>query len=995
MIKKHFYIEENYILTKNDNNWDAVKWMLDLPIWDRTNKKPSPEYKKYKMERRELSNKKSLTDKQKIEKIKKLDKNRIKTMDEIITTTHRTFLRAFGDLICERGDPSSISAPAILKKFRELVIEGYDKYTEDQIQIISKKIDQLKGKYENKEKLKNKEIKNIREKINKLKKKHLKKVKQMNKGRGLKVVNKINSLNNWLNGNRPSLFIKKVGENYKLLVYYFEGSGELEYFCSDKNKYTFIEIVDKNKRDIKTLKNKFESIVGLQSLEEVLKPPPQIEKEFFPICGPYDYNFDNEWVLRRPEVNNIIKNLTPNFGNKSGFNNVQFLVGNPATGKTVIARNVGYDLQREEWKVYQLSGYNIKNQVSDIIQGLNYLEAISNRSLIIIEDIHKCPSESAQLIDKITNPNNKVKFLITGTSSFDRYLKRDGKIIFEKCETIDLNRIKLEWVIDSIISNYKIKINSEDCNRIKKKTRGNLWILSYFLRAWTAEKGIDMSIVYDLISKDIEDITIELRGSSNILFTLAPFSTFDVGVEKSFLMKKLSSLDNINNSLEKLIEYGKIIDENGFFSIPHSTVASLFVETKMLKCNDYNNLSENIVFHMGEIVFSNGIDEYPREIIQEYFRSNLNNYNELTKIIIHVGNNILEEKVPFFSLKKLFNDNKIIELLNKSIKNNFFYYTDFLLLIFKLVYACETKWNSNIFSKRDAIELLEKIGEMDQIIENMEKIIGLEHLVKDTDKIDSIIGHIHDIHGLYYRYYPEFFSLLIGQSTITKLKSKIISKNVPLNMSVHFFTLLSEMIEKDLSEDLKEIIESKIKTGVTASDFGIAISNLYKNKTFDQDLSEYLIEIADPNEMISKFEDEKEPYIYLYFPYIKKWLFSDKRRMQYVAEVLSSKINEEKKVLFIADLLSRISYMGEEFSIMVLDNVNQKLLRPRITEINEDKKIEFFKLLFTPQNRWFSMEEKINGINTAKLIVNKLNLWNLLTKEETVEVNEIIKKWTT
>ena len=309
MTKKHFYIEDYYILTKNDDNWNAVKWMLDLPIWERTNKKPNKEYKKYKINIREILNKKGLTDEQKEETIKKLDEERAGTMDEIVTTTHRTFLRAFGDLICERGDPPSISAPAIENKFMELAVEEYDKYIEDQIQIISKQIEQSKGKKKDKEKLRNKEINKIKERIKKLEKEHLNKVKQMNEGKGLKTVNRINSLNNWLNGNRPSHFIKKVGENYKLLVYYTVGSGETEYFCSDKNRDKFIDLINKRKAEILVLKNKFNSISAIKNFENELNASFK-KDEYFRRGGPVKHHFEHKLMYKRNKVSEIENDFT-------------------------------------------------------------------------------------------------------------------------------------------------------------------------------------------------------------------------------------------------------------------------------------------------------------------------------------------------------------------------------------------------------------------------------------------------------------------------------------------------------------------------------------------------------------------------------------------------------------------------------------------------------------------------------------------------------------
>lgn len=990
MAKKIFQIEEYYILTKNKNNWKSVKGMLDLPIW----KPPTgdTESDKYEEELKEIRDKKGLKKKAKEEVIEKLEKRKFDKELEKVRITYGTFLRAVGDLICEKGDPPGLSASSIKSKFETLAEGDYDIFSEKLEKRI--KVGELKGIAQEKK------IKDYKKTIEEAKQRDLKELKQMNNGRGIIVVNKIDSLNRWLDNNCPAVFIRKVGENYKLLVYYAEGiEGETEYFCSDKNRDKFIEIVNKNKRDIQTLKNKFESIVGLQTLEEVLEPPPQLEEEFFPIGGPYNYNFVNGWVLRRPEVSDIIIGVTPNFGKKRSFNKVQFLVGDPATGKTVIARNVGLKLQENKWQVYHISGSYIKDQVSDISQGLNYLENISNRTLVIIEDIHKCPSESAQLIDKIANPNKKVRFLITGTSSFDRYLKRNEKIVFERCERRELKREKLDPIIGSIISKYKEKqkcerkkdfdkFSSEHRKQIIEETDGNLWILSYFLRAWAPEKGIDMEMVYDLVNKDIEDLDKEfeeehdLRGVTKVLLTLAPFSIFEVGVSKSFFNEEYGVIKISPKTLKKLVKYGEITYDGGFYSIPHSTIAQLYIETAT---NNYPDLLIDLTDQLEGNVFSGKIKNYPLRIYQSYLQKRPENYGEIVYKICSYESTYggcggvglrckrLEGRrnVP---LKKLLMDDNTFEALT-SVLNESKDIRNIGLFLFGLWFA---RCSSSLNKIKEYVQEEDFISQKE--INKFVKKIDIDHLVSKIENEEFVYNISECLQGIEFCKDDGFQKSIVHELNLVLIKDKMKDDVVSFLTCSNIVKSLVCMCEKSTNLFLDALIK-KVRVTNSPMDTLLGLQTLYETKLAKIYLSvRKNVNIDVLLSQIEKRENNLEEVFWCLY-HLTDIILKDKKYSDKLMNFLPSKIDRSKEIGSSIYCMAKIGNYGEngiKRIDKIIDTIDSELFR---SKINDNK--------WALANLWHQ-GKKHQKQEIAEHILNKLDLWSFMDEKRQKNYDDFI-----
>ena len=949
MTKKKFYVEDYFIQTKNKDNWKSIKGMLDLPI--RKNPTRKSQSDDYEDKLKEIEKKKGLRGEARKEEIKKLKEKKFEEELNKVRITHGVFLRAIGNLICDKGDPPGLSAPSIKSKFETLAEKGYGLFSEKLITRIKN------GEFED---IRIKPIKECEKIIEEAKERDLKELKGMNNGRGIIVANEIDSLNRWLNNNHPAVFIKKVGENYKLLVYQAEGiEGETEYFCSDKNRDKFIEIVDKNKRDIQTLKNKFESIAGLRTLEEVLEPPPQREREFFPIGGPYNYNFINEWIVRRPEVSNVIMNIDED------FNKVQFLVGDSATGKTVIVRNVGYELLEKGWRVYQISAYGFnRDQISTILHGLNYFESISNKALIIFEDVHEDSSNFFHLLYRLTKHDLKTRFLLTGRKSYDIFLTQEKKNIFKKCEIIELKEEWLSSVADSIISYYVQnqkdksggdfdKLTSDLRDEMIEIADGNFWILAYLLKSWDPGKGIDIKNVYDYIGADIEDLENEfleehnLTGVGTTLLTLSIFSMFDLRFADIFF-NEVRGIINVNQAtLKKLTKYGEISCIKGvrrkFYSIPHSALAELYVKTCIIGGNKkrYSYLLSPFTDILKENGFSGEIDNFLPEMLKLVMKFTP---SSLIGLIL---------KMPLFELKHrvVQNESKNVASIGQGDKVDrsvtlfkLFQDKSFLILLIDALNdrdnLAEVGAGLTTFSASTGMHYYE------DILKNLDSEKLALKIEKNIDKrpqdvllcIDGLCkGDIIEKEKLI----DSFFSKL-SRSTIEKAISYLNKSELTGHESIPFYLFIKDhgwnekLINKALSaikytDDLNSVLVN-IKIIENGVDLGIA-----KYVEIHKKGEEEIVKIIDflkyhiltPDILLSKFRKNSIVTITTFFclanEYMREKISKNKQFTDNLLPILISKINEEREFYYILLLITEISMAGKngkEFASRIIDAIN-------------------------------------------------------------------------
>jgi hypothetical protein len=353
------------------------------------------------------------------------------------------------------------------------------------------------------------------------------------------------------------------------------------------------------------------------------------------------------------------------------------------------------------------------------------------------------------------------------------------------------------------------------------------------------------------------------------------------------------------------------------------------------------------------------------------------------KIIVGLGQYLFPYKRILFSypVREFFNDKESIDTIIKLVRED----TDdqhFLTIlsgIHRLVI-------NSILSKRHNGDIpdssLISQEDMTKLIKKMDGIKRLALIIENEDDIENINFYLE---GLYLTFTDEFYKEFMRELNFIKIKSKLLKPKVPLNDAVYLLSQLYGM-DNTLMDDIKDIISFRVKTGINLDEFSsvcVFLNDIHES--FPEDLLKYFIDLNDLNEIVSKFEQEENLlHISWCFPHIKEFVLSNKNRMNHIANILGSKINEETNLFRTTELLTRIAYLGNEFSDLVIKYLDKTLLKERILEIDIMK---FLKRIILPYDDFTEIKEKKE---TAINIIKKLELWDLLNNEDMESIKNLL-----
>ena len=207
-----------------------------------------------------------------------------------------------------------------------------------------------------------------------------------------------------------------------------------------------------------------------------------------------------------------------------------------------------------------------------------------------------------------------------------------------------LEQDDFESIADEIISVYleKKNITKEDLPQkvpslIVKESKGNLWVLAYFLKGIEKGKDIRMETVYDNVKDDLVDLRKEFEEKYgltkvwNVLLCLAPFSRLETGVSELFFDDFLNQTRIEFNTVKRLKNYGEIQFKNGYYYVPHSTLARLYLETTTFRTSqkNYTFLSDGISKYLSNSDFSGKNENMVSEMLQLYILGKPTNLADL------------------------------------------------------------------------------------------------------------------------------------------------------------------------------------------------------------------------------------------------------------------------------------------------------------------------------------------------------------------------------
>jgi hypothetical protein len=315
--------------------------------------------------------------------------------------------------------------------------------------------------------------------------------------------------------------------------------------------------------------------VYIPTIQSVLRKGETTDGDFFK-KEPEWVDYEQGFIVERKEVDDIIKKLENE--------NVQLVLGIPASGKSIILKNVGYKLANKNKKVHIVELK--KHQIEDVKLYFEAIPEINNDNpIFIVDDAHLCPSECEKLIRDFKS-GGKGK-LIIGSRQTEDILPNHPK---KTSEFQFLNKIEIhaENVTEEMIRTFLKKNHGFTDNRIKvvssnlEKYKKDLWQLSWALKAYQPEKEtVDEDEICGKIMVSITEIETKDRKTINgedVFLPLSAFYRYEIPLERKFLEKQLGIK---KETIEQLIELSEIVETEEkekpvMLSLNHSSIAKLY-----------------------------------------------------------------------------------------------------------------------------------------------------------------------------------------------------------------------------------------------------------------------------------------------------------------------------------------------------------------------------------------------------------------------------------
>jgi len=901
-------------------------------------------------------------------------------------------------------------------------------------------INKIRGKYD---RIIQEEKKKIKDEVKKYQRiQQIKKEKNyvIKKLEGTELKGKINNLNNWLDRKCPGKkFIEREGKNYRLLIYRVVGpKDKIKLFCS---KYyqpafrNFIEIETSVKDEIDL---RFDKTYHLQPLEKFLQREENIEPEFFRKTGPLWVDFEPPgYMVERGEVDSIIENLE---GNQS-----QLLMGDMASGKTVIVRNVGYKLIKNGWSVYYLPSYRIKHErINEIVREIETTTRSSLKPMIVIEDLHEMPSSCSDMLELIKDRGIDIRLLITTRKGFLRGIYATQERVFEPYKKIILDKDNFQHVADLIITNYKkIKMQKGEIQTgdiveyhfesyfrpyIRTLADGNFWVLAYLLEGWSLYKLVDYSLIFKKIQKDFEELDKifrledKLRYPIEVILMLAPFSERNLKISKVFFKDLCSKMGIDYATISRLIDLEEIEEAETDYRLPHQSISQLYMETinyikgKKEKFPFLENLLA-LLGNLGNIDFSGTYENFELELFEAYLQSKPKNYG---RVIKKIGNEMLSphpaERITIapdrfkrrIRWKKLFYDEKTSQSLIQALKedDDIRNIGDFLFGLYLsttnawLTRMCDIKsysenpyffkeyynemtWGFREFRRKedyiDDIEDYLSVDNKDKFVRELyPKKLALR--VNEEENIENIRVCLEGINICcgegFYRSFVENLDLSI-------LKSKLINQDSFLTI-VRVIHSLKTMDDRIVTK-FKDILVSKVNSERNILHLGTALSVLIRPEY--SEVFKEIIDQIDFNELMSKFEkDEYLVGIDFCIPCLKDFIFDDENIAQHLVDILPPKIDAENQPARIFRTLGEMAVtneLGRNVVGSIIDHMDHDLFKSKLIGEHKHAWDEFWDI------------PVIKDISGLKLILDKLNIWEVMTDYDIQEINRFFEEKTT
>ena len=330
-----------------------------------------------------------------------------------------------------------------------------------------------------------------------------------------------------------------------------------------------------------------EDLWYLRRVEDVLQMyDDAIERDraqWFRRTGPLAIDFDEGTFFYRRKKLAQLKSLVMN-------KRVAILEGYAATGKTVLALHLAYELcGTPKTKVY----YFDCDKERDFDKSRLLSDIRSVKDVIIIENIHLAPDKFQQVYSAFKY-DKKRYFLFTYRSPLQLHLDSKSEDL-TKVSPLHLEPFEdADGLIDEFLhSHSESPLSPELRQQIKDVSSNSLWLLAYALIGYveTNGRGEPKSWILDSVTKDLQDLENFSVDYPEALIAIAALYRDDLLMAEKYLVNNLGFSTAILNDLARQGELVRQETSTGhiLYGLPHTALAKAYWE-----CGNKYKLRRNI-----------------------------------------------------------------------------------------------------------------------------------------------------------------------------------------------------------------------------------------------------------------------------------------------------------------------------------------------------------------------------------------------------------------
>ncbi len=361
--------------------------------------------------------------------------------------------------------------------------------------------------------------------------------------------------------------------------------------------YTFEQLRTDHQEIKESVRNLAEELkppeVSIPTIQSVLKQGEATKGDFFK-KDPEWIDFEEGFIVERKEVDELTKKLENN--------SIQLVLGQPASGKSIVLKNVGFKLAEKGYDVYFIElkkwpGARVESYLKEA------LRIDDEKTIIIADDAHLQLSKCEGLIRDFRYKKPRTKLIVGAreVKELEGTAKRKSEF-----EGLAVTRMSPVGGADKMIhmflkkkhgmsDEYRIGIVSRNLEEYKH----DLWNLSWALKAYNKdtskvrEKDVYAAIC-DACITDIEVADHRVIDGQDVLLPLSFFYRFEIPIERRFLTGILKIDEDHINDLISVSEICEIKERGrrAVLSLHHSSLARLY--SNIYGSPDFPELGERV-----------------------------------------------------------------------------------------------------------------------------------------------------------------------------------------------------------------------------------------------------------------------------------------------------------------------------------------------------------------------------------------------------------------